>query len=201
MKFYSADISDVKIIQPKIFGDQRGSFLESYRQDLFNSNEINDNFVQDNLSESTQAGVIRGLHFQLPYPQAKLVSVIKGEVLDIAVDLRVDSPTFGSYTANIVSDKKRNLLYVPVGFAHGFLTLSDYVLFAYKCSQYYHPESEHTLAWDDKDLAIDWKLKTEPIISNKDKMGLSLKDYINNFKYQYKINNKSGNKDENYSLV
>lgn len=153
-------------IQPKVFGDQRGYFLETYSQrDCFEAG-LDAVFVQDNQSFSRK-GILRGLHFQKKYPQGKLVRAIMGEVFDVAVDLRTSSPTYGKCYSVILSGEKQNQFYVPPGFAHGFVVLSDTALFAYKCTDYYHPEDEGGIRWDDPALAIDWPLK-EVLVSAKD---------------------------------
>lgn len=162
-----APLAGILEIFPKVFKDQRGYFFESYREDWLQHEGIDHGWVQDNQSFS-QKGTVRGLHFQRgEYAQAKLVRVIQGKVLDVVVDLRKESPTFGqSYSALLTTDEN-NLLYVPVGFAHGFSVLED-AIFAYKCSNYYHKESEGGILWNDPILAIDWQV-SEPIISEKDR--------------------------------
>ncbi|WP_075348903.1 dTDP-4-dehydrorhamnose 3,5-epimerase [Algoriphagus marinus] len=165
-------------IFPKKFLDNRGYFFESYRADWFNDIHLDHGWVQDNQSFST-AGTLRGLHFQRgEFSQAKLVRVIQGSVLDVAVDLRIDSPTFGQSYLTVLDAEKSNLLYIPSGFAHGFSVLEDAV-FAYKCSNYYNKASEGGILWNDSDLAIDWKIK-EPIISEKDALWPSLSEFIIN---------------------
>lgn len=166
------------LFQPKVFGDERGYFFESFNQRIFNdltgSNHIN--FVQDNQSMS-QKDVLRGMHFQVPpNAQAKLVRVIRGAVLDVVVDLRKDSPQFGKHFSVKITDENHTQLYIPEGFAHGFLTLEDHTVFSYKCTGYYHQESEVSLKWDDKDLDIDWKLDN-PIVSAKDQAAISFNKY------------------------
>ncbi|WNJ16043.1 dTDP-4-dehydrorhamnose 3,5-epimerase [Pontibacter sp. G13] len=161
-------LQDVYLIEPKIFGDDRGFFLE-----LYNANKFKDiglghlNFVQDNLSFSRK-GALRGLHFQRPpHAQGKLVSVLQGKVLDVAVDLRKNSPTFGQSVCVELDSEKRNMLYIPEGFAHGFQVISDECLFLYKCTNFYHPEADAGLAWDDPTLNIPW-LDIPPVLSQKD---------------------------------
>lgn len=162
-------------IFPRIFHDSRGYFFESFRQDWLEKEGIHINWVQDNQSFS-QKGTLRGLHFQKePYAQAKLVRVISGRVLDVAVDVRKGSPTFGKYFSTILDGQNNNLLYIPVGFAHGFSVLQDAV-FAYKCSNYYHKESEGGISWNDPALAIDWQVD-QPIISEKDTEWMTLEEF------------------------
>jgi len=166
MEIRSTPIKDVYEIYPKIFKDARGYFLESYREDLFESHGMNTRWVQDNQSYST-AGIVRGLHFQTgQHAQAKLVRVISGKVLDVCVDLRKGSPTFGKYHAVVLDESLQNMLYVPTGFAHGFAVWEDAV-FSYKCSSLYHKESEGGIIWNDKQLNIDWGVD-DPLLSEKD---------------------------------
>ncbi len=168
-------LSGVLEIFPKKFLDKRGYFFESYRDDWFGDSELNHGWVQDNQSFST-AGTVRGLHFQRgEFSQAKLVRVIQGKVLDVAVDLRKGSPTFGKYYSTILDSEKSNLLYVPNGFAHGFSVLEDAV-FVYKCSNYYHKASEGGIQWNDQELGIDWKVSL-PIISEKDQDWPTLNEF------------------------
>ncbi|NLL99976.1 MAG: dTDP-4-dehydrorhamnose 3,5-epimerase [Treponema sp.] len=159
-------------IQPKIFGDNRGYFLETYNEKDFFDAGLKMKFVQDNQSSSTR-GVLRGLHFQKNYPQGKLVRSLYGQVYDVAVDLRNNSKTFGKYYGLILDSEKHNQFYIPEGFAHGFLVLSDLAVFAYKCTDFYHPEDEGGLIWDDKTIGINWKKifgeNFEPNLSEKDK--------------------------------
>ena len=166
MKFIDTGIADLWEIEPDIYHDNRGYFMESFQLNKLQEKGINGPFVQDNQSYSVK-GVLRGLHFQKqPYSQGKLVSVAFGKVLDIAVDIRRSSPTFGQYYSCLLDDEKHNLLYVPEGMAHGFLALED-ALFVYKCTRFYHQPSEAGIIWNDPDLAIDWG-KNDPIISEKD---------------------------------
>ena len=171
MKFTPQSIPDVVLIEPTVHGDNRGYFIETFRQDLFDKTiGYRVNFIQDNESKSTK-GVLRGLHYQLPpYTQSKLVRVIEGNVLDVAVDIRKSSPTFGqSVTAELTAENKHQL-FVPHGFAHGFVVLSDSATFAYKVDNYYAPEHDRGIAFDDKDLAIDWYLPLDTLqLSDKDK--------------------------------
>ena len=176
MKFVRQSIPDVILIEPSVYGDNRGYFVETFRQDLFE--EVvgyQVNFIQDNESKSTK-GVLRGLHYQLPpYTQAKLVRVIEGSVLDVAVDIRKSSPTFGQHVAVELTAENKHQLFVPHGFAHGFIVLSDSATFVYKVDNYYAPEYDRGIAFDDKDLTIDWQLPLEILkLSEKDKTHLSL---------------------------
>lgn len=181
MKIIDTEIEDVKILAPDVFGDYRGYFFESFSQREFEEKVCKTQFVQDNESKS-RYGVLRGLHFQkAPYAQSKLVRVVQGSVLDVAVDIRKGSPTFGKYVAAVLSDENKRQMFVPRGFAHGFVVMSPEVVFQYKCDQYYVPESEGRIAWDDPALAIDWQLPVEDIIlSEKDKnrCGLDNTDYL-----------------------
>ncbi len=179
MNIVETEIKGVFIIEPKVFGDNRGYFFESFSQREFESMIGPVTFVQDNQSKSSY-GVVRGLHFQKPpHAQAKLVRVVKGKVLDVAVDLREDSPTFGKYMAVELSDENHRQVFIPKGFAHGFSVLSEEAVFQYKCDEYYAPESEAAIAWDDQDLNIDWKVPAEDVVlSAKDRNHPSLKDYI-----------------------
>lgn len=164
------------IIEPKVFGDERGFFMETWNAATFAEAGLDLSFVQDNHSRS-QRGVLRGLHFQNPIPQGKLVRVTRGAVFDVAVDLRWSSPHFGKWVGVELSAQNRRMFWVPEGFAHGFLTLEDDTDFLYKCTAPYMPECEHALAWDDLAVGITWPLgDLEPIISAKDAAGLSLKD-------------------------
>ena len=170
------DIPDVLVIEPRVFGDARGFFMEMWNVGSFAAAGLDLTFVQDNHSRS-QKGVLRGLHFQNPGPQGKLVRVTKGAVFDVAVDLRKSSPTFGQWVGVELSAENKRMFWVPEGFAHGFLTLADDTDFLYKCTAPYAPQSEHTLAWDDPAVGIEWpKLGMAPIISEKDARGLALAD-------------------------
>jgi dTDP-4-dehydrorhamnose 3,5-epimerase len=174
MNLLTFDIPGLLLIEPKVFGDPRGFFFELWNQRRFADIGIKTEFVQDNISMS-QRNTLRGLHFQNPNSQAKLVTVLEGEVFDVAVDLRRSSPTFGcAHGLKLSRDNKRQF-YIPAGFAHGFLVLSDTVLFHYKCTTFYSPKDEITIAWDDPDLKIDWGI-TNPILSEKDRHGLRLRD-------------------------
>ena len=171
MKFTPQSIPDVILIEPAVHSDNRGYFVETFRQDLFEESVgYQVNFIQDNESKSAK-GVLRGLHYQLPpYTQAKLVRVIEGSVLDVAVDIRKSSPTFGQHVAVELTAKNKHQLFVPHGFAHGFLVLSDSAIFAYKVDNYYAPEHDRGIAFDDAKLGIDWRLTIEALkLSDKDK--------------------------------
>jgi len=178
LKFAPQSIPEVVLIKPTVHGDNRGYFMESYRQDLFEEAiGYKVNFIQDNESKSTK-GVLRGLHYQLPpYTQAKLVRVIKGNVLDVAVDIRKSSPTFGQHVAVELTATNKHQLFVPHGFAHGFVVQSDRATFAYKVDNYYAPEYDRGIAFDDKELSIDWQLPLELLqLSDKDKSHPALAD-------------------------
>ncbi|MGB8472916.1 MAG: dTDP-4-dehydrorhamnose 3,5-epimerase [Candidatus Acidiferrum sp.] len=153
-------------LRPKLLADQRGFFLETYHQAHFNVLGIGDHFVQDNHSSSGR-GALRGLHYQLHHPQAKLCRLVEGEALDVAVDIRIGSPHFGKWTSVLLSAEKQNQIYVPVGFAHGFLALAERVQFLYKCSDFFDPADEHGILWSDPDLNITWGI-SNPIVSGKD---------------------------------
>lgn len=170
-------IPEVVIIEPKIFGDERGYFYESFSQREFEEKVLCTTFVQDNQSFS-RYGVLRGLHFQKPpYAQSKLVRVIKGRVLDVAVDIRRGSPTFGRHVAVELTEDNHLQLFIPRGFAHGFVVLSDEALFQYKCDNYYSPQSEGAVAWDDPELGIDWRVPLQDVLlSAKDKMSKPLSE-------------------------
>ena len=171
MKATRLAISEVVLIEPKVFGDARGFFFESFNQKAFNeATGTNHQFVQDNHSRSAK-GVLRGLHYQIQQPQGKLVRVVRGAVFDVAVDIRKSSPTFGRWVGAELSEDNQHQLWVPPGFAHGFLVLSDLADFLYKTTDYYAPQYERSILWNDSDLNIDWPIG-EPILSNKDRQGL-----------------------------
>ena len=179
MKVRKTDIQDLLVIEPEIYGDSRGYFFESFSKKKFEAaTGVQADFVQDNESKSAY-GVIRGLHFQKdPHAQAKLVRVVRGKVLDVAVDLRPDSPTYGRYHAEELSEDNHLQMFIPKGFAHGFSVLSDEAVLQYKCDGYYNPESEGGIAWNDPDLNIDWGIPAEKVIlSAKDKDRQTLKEY------------------------
>jgi dTDP-4-dehydrorhamnose 3,5-epimerase len=174
MKVTPLSISDVLLIEPSVFEDSRGFFFESFREDVFKKETSLDiSFVQDNHSKSSK-GVLRGLHYQLPpYAQGKLVRVIEGEVLDVAVDIRKSSSTCGQYVAEILSSDNKKQLYIPEGFAHGFLTLSKTSEYLYKTTDFYHPESERCILWNDASLNIDWPQDIKITVSDKDLLGIT----------------------------
>jgi|SRR5271165_1177673 len=163
------------ILEPRVFGDERGFFLESYNEQVMAGAGIRERFVQDNHSCSSR-NVLRGLHYQIKQPQGKLVRVVEGEILDVAVDLRRSSPTFGSWEGVRLSGENKRMLWIPAGFAHGFRVISDKAHVLYKATDYYAPEHERTLAWNDPDLKINWELDGEPVISAKDQRGAALRD-------------------------
>jgi dTDP-4-dehydrorhamnose 3,5-epimerase len=172
MQVNTTSISGVLIIQPRIFSDSRGFFMESYRESSYQDLGIGPEFIQDNHSGSTK-GVLRGIHYQIQHPQGKLVRVIKGEVFDVAVDLRKSSPTFGHYVGTLLTEENHKQLWVPQGFGHGFYVLSEWAEFIYKVTDIYAPEWERTIIWDDPDLGIEWPLVdgVDVIISEKDAKG------------------------------
>jgi dTDP-4-dehydrorhamnose 3,5-epimerase len=167
VKVIETEIPGVLIVEPRVFGDARGFFMETYRSERYAQWGIPEHLVQDNLSRSGR-GVLRGLHLQHPYSQGKLVQVYDGEVFDVAVDIRIGSPTFGRWLGVSLSGENRHQLWIPPGFAHGFCVTSDYALFGYKCSDFYHPETELGIRWDDPDIGIRWPLDGEPDLSAKD---------------------------------
>ncbi len=177
MKFIKTDIPEVIIIEPRVFKDDRGYFFESFRKDLFEKNIRKIDFIQDNESKSKK-GVLRGLHYQLPpFAQSKLVRVIKGSVIDVAVDIRKNSPTFGKYVAVELNEENKRQLFIPRGFAHAFLVTSDEAIFAYKVDNYYSPEHDRAIRFDDPDINVDWNFpKEEIIVSQKDKNAPFLQD-------------------------
>ncbi|XCN85991.1 dTDP-4-dehydrorhamnose 3,5-epimerase [Klebsiella pneumoniae] len=175
MQIISTQIKDVKIILPKVFGDERGSFLETFEKKRYQDMlEIDYDFVQDNHSRSTK-GVLRGLHYQTVHPQGKLVRVVRGEVFDVAVDIRPNSPTYGKWEGVILSEENKKQFWIPPGLAHGFIVLSDIADFEYKCTDYYNPTGEGCLLWNDPQVGIQWPL-SNPMLSEKDKAGKLLKE-------------------------
>lgn len=177
MELIPTSIPDVKIIKPDVFGDDRGYFFESFHVDKFAAFGITEPFLQDNESRS-QKNVLRGLHFQLPpFAQGKLIRVIRGAVLDIAVDIRRNSPTFGKWVSMELTGENKWICWIPAGFAHGFVTLEDDTIFTYKCSAMYNKASEGSIRWNDPDLNIDWGV-TDPLLSEKDKVAPLLRDAI-----------------------
>lgn len=180
MQIITTPIPDLLIVQPTVFEDARGYFYESYSKALFKQHGIDEDFVQDNQSLS-QAGVLRGLHFQNPpYAQGKLVRVIKGAILDVAVDIRKQSPTYGqNYTVEL-NETNKTMLWIPAGFAHGFLTLEDNTVFSYKCTNYYNKASEGCILWNDNTLNISWNVQN-PLLSDKDKVGTPFNEFESQF--------------------
>lgn len=174
-KKISTSLQGVLIIEPRVFGDERGFFLESHNERSFAELGVDARFVQDNHS-SSRRNVLRGLHYQIRQPQGKLVRAIEGEILDVAVDVRRSSPTFGGWEAVSLSEANKRMLWIPAGFAHGFYVLSEKAQVLYKATDYYAPEHERTVAWYDPNLKIDWKLNGEPIVSAKDQRGALLRD-------------------------
>lgn len=180
MEVIETKIKGLLIIKPKVFADARGYFFESYNADLFKQNGILVNFVQDNQSLSN-TGVLRGLHFQAPpFEQGKLVRVITGAVLDVAVDIRKDSATYGEHLTIELTEENKTMFYIPPGFAHGFLTLRDNTIFSYKCTNVYNKTSEGTVLWNDTDLNINWDV-SNPILSEKDLTGTKFKEFNSPF--------------------
>lgn len=177
MKVIDTVIPDVKILEPQVFGDERGFFMETFRDQWFRENVCERIFVQENHSKSTK-GVLRGLHYQTENTQGKLVRVIFGEVFDVAVDLRKNSPTFGKWVGEILSAENKRQLWIPEGFAHGFYVLSDEAEFVYKCTDYYNPKAEHSLLWSDPAVGVEWPLVGQPKLSEKDIAGELIKSAI-----------------------
>ena len=177
MRIVSAELSGIKIIEPQVFGDERGFFFESFRKNSYEELGIGP-FVQDNISRS-RYGVLRGLHYQLRYPQGKLVTVVRGEVFDVVVDIRIGSPTFGKWLSVVLNDENHKQIYIPPGFAHGFCVLSEFADFHYKCTNYYHPEDEQGVIWNDQGISINWpNIKIEPILSSKDMLYKPLSEIV-----------------------
>jgi len=175
MKIIDTKIADVKIIEPKVFGDERGFFLETFQKERYLSAlNIDGDFVQDNHSRSSK-GVLRGLHFQRENPQGKLVRVVRGEVFDVAVDIRPESPTFKQWVGVYLSEENKTQFWIPPGLAHGFVVISDFADFEYKCTNYYDPSSEGCLLWNDPEIGIEWPI-TEPLLSAKDVQGSLLSE-------------------------
>ena len=174
MKIEETEIKDVKIIRPSVYKDLRGTFFESFKSTLFESFELPNNFNQDNQVRSKK-DVLRGLHYQLQSPQGKLVQVVLGSILDVAVDIRLGSPTFGKYHLVELSSKNKKIFYIPEGFAHGYLVLSEFSIVLYKCTNIYDPKDEYGIKWNDPDLGIKWGKKT-PLLSEKDNKLPKLKD-------------------------
>ncbi len=174
MNITETKLPGVLLIEPKAFVDERGFFMETWNRTRYEGFGVPTDFVQDNLSYSTK-GVLRGLHFQYPNSQGKLVSVLQGEVFDVAVDIRLGSPTFGQWVGTTLSAENKRHLYVPEGFAHGFVVTREEALFSYKCTAYYSPEAEHSLLWEDPELGIDWPIEA-PVLSRKDGFALRLSE-------------------------
>jgi len=175
MKLDNSSLPEVLIVEPRVFGDDRGYFFENYNERELEKLGLRAHFVQDNHSRSAR-NVLRGLHYQIRQPQGKLVRVTAGEIYDVAVDIRRGSPTFGKWTAAVLSASNRKMCWVPAGFAHGFLVVSDHAEVQYKTTDYWAPQHERCILWNDRDLAISWPLKGEPILSQKDRTGLPLKE-------------------------
>ena len=188
MRVIKTELEGVVIVEPRLFEDARGYFFEAFSEREFAEKVCDCHFVQDNESKSSY-GVVRGLHFQLPpHAQSKLVRVVKGRVLDVAVDIRKGSPTFGKHIAVELSDENHRQVFIPRGFAHGYAVLSDEAVFAYKCDNYYAPQSEGAIAWDDADIAVDWQLPLEDVIlSEKDKHHPTLAECATLFDYNEKL--------------
>ena len=175
-EFERQKIKDIILIKPRVFGDSRGFFMETYKKSDFHANGITEEFNQDNHSKSSK-GVLRGLHYQAkPYGQAKIVRCAKGRIYDVAVDIRPESETFGQYVKVELSEENKHMIYIPVGFAHGFAALSDEVEILYKASGEYNPQSDRGILWNDPDINIDWEIDFEPLLSEKDKIQPKLKD-------------------------
>lgn len=175
MQVIATALDEVKLIVPKVFRDERGYFFESWQQQKFAELVAPIHFVQDNHSLSVK-GTLRGLHWQDQHPQDKLISVLQGEIFDVAVDIRKDSPTYGKWLGEFLSSDNHKQMFIPKGFAHGFYVLSETALVSYKCSDFYHPASERCIRWDDPVLAIDWPLSRSPLISEKDNLGMAFVD-------------------------
>jgi dTDP-4-dehydrorhamnose 3,5-epimerase len=175
MEVIEAGLPGLKIIQPKVFRDPRGFFLETYNSQRYRDAGIPDRFVQDNVSLSAK-GILRGLHFQKPSTQGKLVTVLKGEVFDVAVDIRVGSPTFGKWFGLRLNEESLKQLWIPAGFAHGFVVTSEVAIFSYKCDAFYKPEAEYSILWNDPDIGIEWP-ELAPTLSRKDENGKLLRDF------------------------
>jgi len=185
MKIVETELSGVVAIEVDRHGDSRGSFVESWHKEKYAGLGINVDFVQDNISRSGK-GVLRGLHYQNPSPQGKLVYVQEGEVFDVAVDIRVGSPTFGKWLGMTLSFENNMQLYIPEGFAHGFLVTSDVAMFAYKCTGFYRKEHEKTIRWDDPEIGIVWPIR-DPILSDKDRTGRGLKEMSRESLFTFQI--------------
>lgn len=174
MNIFSTILEGVRVVEPDVFGDDRGFFMETWHARRYHAHGLPGTFVQDNVSFS-EKGVLRGLHFQNPSPQGKLVSVWQGEVFDVAVDIQKGSPTFGKWVGEVLSAENKRQLYVPEGFAHGFVVLSDQALVSYKCTAFYDPQADAGIRWDDPDIGIDWPVE-QPVLSAKDAQAPFLRD-------------------------
>lgn len=188
MKVEETKLEGVLIIEPDVFGDSRGFFLETYQKERYEEHGIKCDFVQDNHSRSVK-GTIRGLHFQVSPAQDKLVRVTRGRVFDVAVDIRKDSPTFGEWVGVDLSEENKKQLFVPIGFAHGFCALEDTNDFEYKCSSYYNPKTEIGIAWNDPDIGVEWPIEN-PILSERDKNNQSFQEYKKSPAFKYRRNLK-----------
>ncbi|EFL78873.1 dTDP-4-dehydrorhamnose 3,5-epimerase [Actinobacillus pleuropneumoniae] len=177
MKIIETNIPDVKLLEPQVFGDERGFFMEIFRDEWFRQYVADRTFVQENHSKSIK-GVLRGLHYQTENTQGKLVRVVQGSVFDVAVDLRKSSPTFGQWVGEVLSAENKRQLWVPEGFAHGFYVLTETAEFTYKCTDYYNPKAEHSLIWNDPTVAINWNLGGAPSLSAKDLAGKVLNEAV-----------------------
>ena len=177
MKFIKTSIPEVIVVEPQVFGDHRGFFLETWEKNKFKESGIDSDFVQDNHSKSSQ-GTLRGLHYQIQHPQGKLIRVIQGEIYDVAVDIRKNSPTFGQWSGEYLTAENKKILWIPPGFAHGFYVITTTAEVCYKCTDYYFPQHERCILWNDSELAIDWPLinNESPTLSRKDREGVLLKD-------------------------
>lgn len=176
MEYKELSIPDVVLMTPKVFEDERGFFMETFRQEDFKKYCGNHHFVQDNHSSSSY-GILRGLHYQHEKPQGKLIRVVKGEVFDVAVDMRLDSSTYGHWIGEYLNEENKKMLWIPPGFAHGFVVLSQQAEFVYKCTDFYNPGDEYSLLWNDKHVGIDWPILTNDIVlSNKDREGLNFSE-------------------------
>ena len=174
MRVEPTSLPGVMIVEPRVFADPRGFFMETYQKARFEEAGLAHEFVQDNQSHSVR-GTLRGLHYQIEHPQGKLVRVVRGEVFDVALDLRRSRPTFGRWIGVYLSEENKRQLYIPPGFAHGFCVVSEEADFFYKCTDYYHPEFERTVLWNDAALGIDWPVR-EPLVSDKDRQGVPLSE-------------------------
>ncbi len=181
MEVEKTNIEGVLLIKPKVWGDERGFFVETWQKPRYESIGINLPFVQDNHSKSSK-GILRGLHFQKTHPQGKLVMVSIGAVFDVAIDIRVGSPTFGKWYGALLTEENQHQLWIPPGLAHGFVVMSEVAHFHYKCTDYYHPEDEGSIRWNDPDIAIDWPYKGEPILSAKDRTAKFLSEIKDSLK-------------------